>query len=316
MKKLSTAILTSTIMATAFLAPVESQAQSPDAVINQGDRIVIGSSVCTAGYIDKATNTMITASHCTRTGTDVYKIDSLDQWHKVGVVETNPDHNSDTARNDFAFVKLDKNVAGENIYSGDTRITPDDVVVGDQFCSIGTNSPVIKCGVVKNIDGNVVVTNREGGGVKGDSGGPGWIPGKGFFGVYTLFWGANEYPSENRRNNGAAFTYPEYSDADVKVKLNTGNISFPAPELVSPDKAKPVTPTPTPTPTPAPAPNPNPAPTPAPNPNPAPKPTNNTSSSTISPVAIVLGLLGIASVGAVVFNIYRAAQSIDINRFI
>lgn len=294
MKKLSTAMITSTIIATAFLAPVESQAQSPNAVINQGDRIVIGNSVCTAGYIDKATNTMITASHCTRTGTDVYKVDtSLNQRYKVGVVETNPDHNSDTRRNDFVFVKLDKNVAGENIYSGDTRITPDDVVIGDPFCSIGTNSPVIKCGVVKDIDGNMVVTNREGGGVKGDSGGPGWIPGKGFFGVYTLFWGGeNEYPTENRRNNGAAFTYPEYSDPDVKVKLNTGNISFPAPELVSPDKAQPVTPTP------------------------EPKPNNNTSSSTISPVAIVLGLLGIASIGALAFNIYRAAQSIDINNFI
>lgn len=249
MRNLCKNIIAISIMTATFITPLQANAQSSSlgsssgVTINQGDRIAIENKLCTAGYIDKENNRMITAAHCGNKGEVVYKNSRSNKGQRIGVIEGNPYYNKNTYRNDFIYVKLDPGVTGENIYSGDKRVPITDVSVGDRFCSIGQMSPISKCGVVKDVDENIITTNREGGGIKGDSGGPGWIPGKGFVGVYSFFYGGeNKYPTENHRYNGASFTYPENGGNTKSARLNTGDISFPAPKIVSPEKAQPITP--------------------------------------------------------------------------
>lgn len=249
MRNLCKKIISTSIVVSTLITPLQANAQSSflgtnsDVTINQGDRIMTGNKICTAGYIDKKNNRMITAAHCGNVGEVVYKNSRFGSGQRIGVMEENPHYNSNTYRNDFTYVKLDPGVTGENIYSGNRRISIKDVSVGDRFCSIGQMTPISKCGVVKEVNGNIITTNREGGGIKGDSGGPGWIPGKGFVGVYSFFYGGeNKYPTENHRYNGASFTYPENGDNTKDARLHTGNISFPAPKIVSPEKAEPITP--------------------------------------------------------------------------
>lgn len=339
MRKLCNAIVATTIMTATMFTPLQSQAQSPipasNTTVNQGDMLIMGTSACTAGYIDKANNRVITAAHCGSPGDIVYRGDSYKRFQRIGILEKNDNHNLSTSRNDYTYVKLDKGVTGNNIYSGDARITPQDVSVGDRFCSIGQKSPIVKCGVVKNIDGNMVVTNREGGGIKGDSGGPGWIPGKGFFGVYSVFWGENEYPTVNHRYNGSVFTYPEYSDKESRVMLDTGLISFIAPKILSPDKADPVTPEPTkikPSPTssqktsprpipttqkPSPTPDMKSTPTPTPKPIQTPPQNDTIGSSASAIVGILVSSLALFGLGSTAYNLYQKdPQLFDINYWI
>lgn len=337
MRKLYKSMVAATFMTATLLTPLQAEAQSSASnstfteTINQGDKIMMGGSACTAGYIDKSKNVMITAAHCGSPGDIVYKEGPFGTPIRIGVMEGNKNYDGNINRNDFTYVKLDRGVTGENIYSGDKRITPQDVSVGDRFCSIGQKSPVVKCGVVKNVDGNLVVTNREGGGIKGDSGGPGWIPGKGFFGVYSIFWGQNEYPSQNHRFNGTAFTYPEYSDKNERVHLDTGRISFPAPMIQPPNQAQPVTPVPernTPVPTTKTQPSPRPIPqtniqtppTPPTPPTPIQTPPpikKDDGLSTSAIVGIFLGTLAILGIGTTAYNIYQETpQAFDINYWI
>lgn len=242
-KNLLLSITLATFASSATLTAAEAQTEAQSIVVNQGDRILIGnSSSCTAGYIDNEAGKLLTAAHCGSPGEKVYVKNSLGIYKNIGVMEGNPNYSTNHYRNDFAYVKLNSGVTGENIYSGDTRITPEDVEVGDRFCSIGASSPVLKCGVVRTVNDKILISNREGGGIKGDSGGPGWIPGKGFFGVYSFFFGGeNKYPTKNTKYNGTAFTYPGSAETEDYLYLNTNDISFPAPKILEPKEAKPIT---------------------------------------------------------------------------
>lgn len=242
-KNLLLSITLVTVASSTTLTAAEAQTEAQSIVVNQGDRILIGnSSSCTAGYIDNKAGTLLTAAHCGSPGEKVYVKNSLGIYKNIGVMEGNPNYNTNHYRNDFAYVKLNSGVTGENIYSGDTRITPEDVEVGDRFCSIGASSPVLKCGVVRTVNDKILISNREGGGIKGDSGGPGWIPGKGFFGVYSFFFGGeNKYPTKNTKYNGTAFTYPGDAETEEYLYLSTNDISFPAPKILDPKEAKPIT---------------------------------------------------------------------------
>lgn len=242
-KNLILSITLATVTSSATLTHAEAQTEALSIVVNQGDRILIGNSTyCTAGYIDNEAGTLLTAAHCGSPGEKVYVKNSLGIYKNIGVMERNPNYSTNHYRNDFAYVKLNSGVTGENIYSGDTKITPEDVEVGDRFCSIGASSPVLKCGVVRTVNDKILISNREGGGIKGDSGGPGWIPGKGFFGVYSFFFGGeNKYPTKNTKYNGTAFTYPGSAETEDNIYLSTNDISFPAPKILDPKEAKPIT---------------------------------------------------------------------------
>ena len=203
--------------------------------LKQGDLISNLETTCTAGYIDHDQHALLIAAHCGSPGDVFYIKNSFGRYTRIGVMNDN-DYDPSIYRNDFAYISLDDHIVGENVYSGDGRVMLSDIHIGDRLCSYGQKSDAVKCGVVTDINGSVILSNRESGGVKGDSGGPGWIPGKGFVGVYSLFWGENKYPTENTRRNGVGFTYPQYSDRKDPVHLPYRPISIEAPMMTPPQQ--------------------------------------------------------------------------------
>lgn len=203
--------------------------------VRQGAGVYTENGLCTAGYFDNKNKRMLIAAHCIsdRLGKPMYVVDQYYKARKIGNAPVETHYNRNLQRNDWAWIDLDKNVTGVNGYSGDTMIHPSEVSPGDQACSIGVNNPVVKCGAVKNVDGSVVFLNRGASGIPGDSGGPGWIPGKGFIGVYSL----TSTDRESKNYTFGAFTYPEYDTGTSRVKVNRGEISFAAANIVEPDKA-------------------------------------------------------------------------------
>lgn len=148
---------------------------------------------CTIGYVDKANNRALYAGHCARglTGIDVKNASG----HTLGTVVSNPyqDHGGyipgpalmPHTPNDWAVIQLAPGVvAGNNSYSGDQFTT---ARPGDTLCSYGHTTRRVLCGKVIGAHGQVTVATRNAGGVVGDSGGPAWVPGRGFVGVYSLF---------------------------------------------------------------------------------------------------------------------------------
>lgn len=79
----------------------------------------------------------------------------------------------------------DNVIAGKNIYSGEKKANIKDIEIDDPLCSYGAKSGTMHCGKVIDKTSRLVVGNKEAGGISGDSGGPAWVPGKGFVGVYS-----------------------------------------------------------------------------------------------------------------------------------
>lgn len=181
-----------------------SHAEDATGIVQQGDKVVIENdykkndyAICTVGYVDKNTHTMVFTGHCS--GYDVGKNVYDPQFKKLGKViynhgtpETHPD-------SDYAIVKLDEKVSvGENIYSGDKWSSPEKVKIGDKMCSYGAKSGMKYCGYVTGVNDHYINGDINTGGVSGDSGGPAWVEGKGFVGVYSAV-----------SEGVTTFTYPE-----------------------------------------------------------------------------------------------------------
>lgn len=117
--------------------------------------------------------------------------------HVIGTIESRTDRSSKTLLsqsmgNDFNVIKLNDYVSlGENIYSGDRKVDISDVKSGGKICMYSRIQKNINCGDIRIIAGNVIVGDSGAYGKLGDSGGPVWIPGKGFLGVYIGVFGDN-----------------------------------------------------------------------------------------------------------------------------
>ena len=147
--------------------------------------------------------------------------------------------------------------AGENIYSGNQVVSPEDIEVGDTIHSYGGKTGQQYTGTVTRTDGHQVLATGEAGGLPGDSGGPAWIDGKGLVGVYSSYYtdGAPEdkyavgfhpvAPEGAPRYEAAPEDVPEENpapapDADQgDAEAESGDIN-PAPEE-SPETDKPET---------------------------------------------------------------------------
>lgn len=159
-------------------------------VVNQGDKIFLENSpgdytACTVGYVHKGLRTVTTAGHCG----GGRGLKAVDQYgNPIGVIGSNT-YNRSTNADDVMVVNVNPNVGiGGNRFSGDGWAHPSRVRMGDQICSYGAKSGKTHCGFVTSVNGRVVKATRNSGGINGDSGGPAWIPGKGFVGIYTTFW--------------------------------------------------------------------------------------------------------------------------------
>lgn len=89
---------------------------------------------------------------------------------------------------DIALVQLDDWVnVGNNSYSGDSWSKIEDVKEGDKLCAYGARTQKVRCGKVAYTapENNLIIGDIDTTGINGDSGGPAWIEGKGFVGVYS-----------------------------------------------------------------------------------------------------------------------------------
>lgn len=178
-------------------------------VVNQGDRISVEGSNCTIGYIDKANRKAYSAAHCfvsdKEKTQDVHNKTVYNSFGRHIGTASGTYHGSQN--NDFIIIDLLNNIpAGENSFSGDAIVKIEDVKPGDTICSFSRKYKKTMCGEIENINGRDIFATRESGGTHGDSGGPAWIPGKGFVGVFTSIIGLvhNDYIEEI----STGFTYP------------------------------------------------------------------------------------------------------------
>lgn len=160
-------------------------------VVEQGKAVYIeGYGSCTIGYNDPAKAVSYLAAHCGEEGARVSLLDrttgefseEMGTFHPSTVYTRLP-------YNDWARIEWDDGVQmGSNSFSGDRILRKDEVHVGDKVCSHGetthTGTRDVSCGTFGGWSGEsfgVQETSWQ----QGDSGGPVWVPERGFLGVIS-----------------------------------------------------------------------------------------------------------------------------------
>ena len=171
-----------TAAAAAAAAATLTAASAWAGTINQGDRVRNQEwDTCTVGYVQ--TGSAYTAGHCGKTGDTMFNFQTNEQ---IGTLNS---HYSYPGGEDWAEITLnDTATAGENTYSGNQVVSPEDIEVGDTIHSYGGKTGQQYTGTVTRTDGHQVLATGEAGGLPGDSGGPAWIDGKGLVGVYSSYY--------------------------------------------------------------------------------------------------------------------------------
>ena len=192
-------------------------------VLSQGDKVFIDErKTCTVGYIDKEQGLAYLAEHCAVSGETAQVHDG--EGYFIGAITSRyDDHNSygvlhpQKMSEDFNAIKVDTShvFLGDNKYSGDHKVSISDVAQGDEMCMYSRRQESINCGHVSATIGNLIVGDSQTEGERGDSGGPVWIPGKGFIGVYTATLGGGMY--------GFSTSFEESKEEDSIVKNIVSN---------------------------------------------------------------------------------------------
>lgn len=159
-------------------------------VVNQGDMIAVRMDAfnvkrCTVGFVKG--NKIYTAGHCSNgaVGNEVYL--GSDQFApRVGSVTEayvgNRAQIESTDHQDWMVITVDPGVTiGANSLSGNRVVPWNEINIGDNLCQYGSFTATVQCApitfktrTVNGTLGNMVYS------VRGDSGGPAWIPGKGY----------------------------------------------------------------------------------------------------------------------------------------
>lgn len=151
-------------------------------VVDQGDAIVVNGSACTVGFSQGASS--YTAAHCGESGDRVRLLLADGTLSPEAGTLTNSAASEGTT-NDWARIDWDAGVAlGPNEYSGDEVVALDTVRRGEQVCTYGWSTRATTCGTFHAQVGNSFLVDIAPG-KGGDSGGPLWIPGRGFLGVHS-----------------------------------------------------------------------------------------------------------------------------------
>lgn len=192
-------------------------------VLSQGDKVFIDErKTCTVGYIDKEQGLAYLAEHCAVSGETAQVHDG--EGYFIGTITSRyDDHNSygvlhpQKMSEDFNAINVDTRhvFLGDNKYSGDHKLSISDVAQDDDMCMYSRMQGRINCGHVSATIGNFIVGDSHTEGERGDSGGPVWIPGKGFIGVYTATFGGGMY--------GFSTSFEESKEVDSIVKNIASN---------------------------------------------------------------------------------------------
>lgn len=186
----SRACLAAAVVSSLCLAPVAAHA-APAPIPEQGLAISTSIGNCTLGYVDKEMRIGYTAAHCGREGDRVRIIDRTTNAHSREIGTFHPSTRYDELfSNDWGYIQWDRGVElGGNPYSGDAIIDPNDVKRGEEVCYHGETSHKgtkdTTCGTFYRATGESFAI-RGAYWRPGDSGGPVWIPGRGFVGVASI----------------------------------------------------------------------------------------------------------------------------------
>lgn len=177
-----------------WAAPVSAQTR----IAEQGGAVLVhGTGICTLGYNDPARHRSFVAAHCGADGARVELVGA--NGVRSGVVGTLHRSKAYDNRlgNDWAAIQWAPGVRiGGNRISGDAWVHPNDIRMGETVCYFGRTSHARggrTCGKFGGSADNTFFVNapltRP-----GDSGGPLWVPGRGFVGVISSTWTSNPLP--------------------------------------------------------------------------------------------------------------------------
>lgn len=149
--------------------------------VDQGDMVYFPKkeALCTVGYIDKEAKRAYLSGHCMvdGVGSDVYLMNN-DRVvaPSIGKIYRHPQYGPERWTKllvkDLGYVQLNDTTIGENIFSGDTTLSKEEVKLGDGICTYGGTTHETKCGTIYRMFPKFFETNIE---LKpGDSGGPMW----------------------------------------------------------------------------------------------------------------------------------------------
>lgn len=204
-----------TVLSFAMLTPLSTVDAQPAPLVQQGDRFWYEYEPgklnhCTIGYVDAARRTIMFTGHCTTLPNAKVFASNPDGSPGVEMGNVTLNHYRGTPHSDMAIANINHNVnIGGNIYSGDKWVMPHQVMPGDRVCSRGANSNAVHCGFSLGWEApNLVQATRNAGGIPGDSGGPAWVPGKGFIGMYSGYTNARTF-----------WTYPDMSYGKIDISI-------------------------------------------------------------------------------------------------
>lgn len=198
-QRIAVAVAAATLISgTTPMAPAANAAAPTQPV--QGGAVYIqdswfGGGACTIGYNDHAKGVSYTAGHCGREGSRVGLVDRAEV--DLGVARPKligtfyPSKVYDRKfSNDWGTIVWDAGVRlGPNVYSGDTILTLDQVKKHDKVCFHGEtthqNTNATSCGKFwERVGENFTVRGTSS--QQGDSGGPVWVPDRGFLGFVSM----------------------------------------------------------------------------------------------------------------------------------
>ena len=197
--------------------------------INITEKGEVMSGLCTAGYIDKSSRTLYTAGHCFNgiqqpSKTIVYTqnrqpIGYLDDNNGKNLRKHKPNDNTTILGNDWGKIHLYDNVFVANPISGDGIINAHkDAKVGEELCYFSRKNEKIFCSHIMKIKDNVIVTgNKENSTIHGDSGGPAWIPQRGFVGVISTGTYNNNNTDSSHQSIGINIVESPYINHEAKI---------------------------------------------------------------------------------------------------
>lgn len=183
--------ITRTLLAAAVALGMQAApAQAQTRAVEQGAAVVVqGTGLCTVGFNDPARYRSLIAAHCGGEGARV----ELAGGGAAGTLYRSKAYDGHLS-NDWAAIQWDPGVAvGGNRFSGNAWVHPNDVRIGENVCYFSRSRGAQTCGRFSgSADGTFFVDAQLS--QPGDSGGPMWVPGRGFIGVVSSMWTSNPLP--------------------------------------------------------------------------------------------------------------------------
>ncbi len=187
--RLLPSVLAFAVVAGLVAAPAGAQVAS----ISQGSSVIVqGTGICTVGYNDYANRRSFVAAHCGREGARVQAFDPRTGARSgaVGTLYRSKLYDGHLS-NDWAAIQWDPGVhMGPNARSGNGWVYPRDIQLGETVCYFGQTSHAgggQTCGRFAGSADNTFFVDMPAT-RPGDSGGPMWVPGRGFVGVVSSMW--------------------------------------------------------------------------------------------------------------------------------